>query len=123
MAKISHCGKWTRATEYRILSSLPAYKYQVLYEATCKGKCRKRLRYWVGEFADGRQTDLIPVSAEEFKTKWKRRIKTEKPIPKIQITSDYTQRIRGDIEKQLEYLKKIEWAQSLSTLPPEMTTT
>jgi len=111
MAKLSHCGRWARATVYRVLSSIPAYKYQCLFVATCSGKCGKRIRYWCGEFADGTQTDLTPVTAEEYKAKWARRIKTEKPRPKIQMTSEYSQRIKsGNIDVQVRYQNRIKRA-------------
>lgn len=115
MAKVSHCGKWVRATVHRIKSALPAYLYQHVYVATCKGGCKKRLMYWCGEFPNGTLTDLCPVPAEQHSA-WKRRFKKDKPKPKIQMTSAYTNRIRGPIEKQAQYLRKIRWAQSLPPL-------
>lgn len=117
MAKISHCGKWVRATVYRIKSALPAYQYQHVYVARCKGICKKKLMYWCGEYPNTSLTDLYPVPAEHYAA-WRRRFTLDKPKPKIQMTSDYTNRIRGPIEKQAQYQRKLRWARSLPPLSP-----
>jgi|GEM_PF-5261740 len=111
MARISHCGKWVRPTDYRVWSEPPAYKFQHLYVFKCKGKCRRVIRYWCGEFSDGSLTELIPVSPEEFRKHWKKRLKKEKPRPKAQITSEYSQRIKsGNIDAQVRYQNRIKRA-------------
>lgn len=116
MAKIPHCGKWSRATVRRIKSAIPAYLYQHVYEARCKGDCKKKLMYWCGEYPNGTLTDLYPIPTEQFK-EWKKRITLEKPRPRIQMTSDYTLRIKGPIEKQIEYQRKLRRAKRIKPVP------
>lgn len=118
MAKIAHCGRWVRATEHRIKSNKPAYLYQRVYEAKCKGKCQKKLMYWCGEYPNGALTDLYQIPREQF-PEWKKRITLGKPKPRIQMTSDYTLMIKGPIEKQIEYQRKLRWAKTLKPIQQE----
>lgn len=119
MAKISHCGHWMRATVYRIKSAYPAYIYQRVYVvAQCKGQCKKRLWYWCGEYPNGTLTDPYEIPPEK-RAEWKRRFTIDKPRPKIQMTSEYTNRIKGPIDKQIQYQRRIRWAQSLKPIQPE----
>lgn len=112
MAKFSHCGRWVRATEYRILSDKPAYRYQRVLVGVCNGQCKKKIMLWCGEYPDGAKTDLYPVPPEK-QAAWRKRFTLDKPRPKIQMTGEYTNRIRGPIEKQAAYQRKLRWAQSL----------
>lgn len=96
------------------MSEFPAYLYQHYLEAQCS-KCRKRLTYWCGEYPNGTLTDLYPISAEKRKA-WKTRLKPGKPKPKIQMNSDYSQLIKGPIEKQIEYLQKLDRAYKITAV-------
>jgi len=109
MAQIVHCAVRTRAKTYRLASSKPAYEFQIAYHGRgCKG-CGEAFIYWQGEYPNGTRTELFPVPSQEHQH-WLRRIQAGEAKPEAQLMSEYSRRIAGHIDGQIQYQTKLRQA-------------
>jgi hypothetical protein len=122
VARVEYHSVWNHAEQTRLVSSVPAYRFQILYRIKqCKGHyevrqhdgslkvhlCREEHLQWRGEFADGTTTQFFDIEPQHFE-RWKRRAEKEKAAPKPQLMSEYSQKIARSADTAGTYRKALE---------------
>jgi hypothetical protein len=106
MAKIIHCTLNSRARVHRLVSSKQAYEFQYAYHGRKCCDCGEAFIYWQGEYPNGTRTELFPVPSQEHQH-WLRRIQAGEAKPEAQLMSEYSRRIAGYIDGQIQYQTKL----------------
>lgn len=109
MADILHCDYRNRAKAYRLASSKPVYRFQIVNHCPKCKRCGSELMRWRGEYPNGNYSDWIAIPKAEF-PHWHRRIKAGEAKPEAQMMSEYSQRIGRPADVALYYLSTIERA-------------
>jgi hypothetical protein len=107
LAYLECCGLKQKAKSYRLASlTNPDYKFQRAYVLPKCKVCKIKLMQWRGELPDGSLDRWNDIDYSNYKL-WQKRIDNGEAKPEAQLMSEYSERIAGPIDGQIQYQTKL----------------